>query len=437
NNLGEAMPNVMTPATWSLMQIFMADTMVFSAVQGHPLVGNIGGRAYMNVSLLATLAQAFGLGQQRFAEANKQVFGYVPAGLGVPTLPLGRWQIIREVLPQAVRMRRRVTANQPRLAAFLASAPERCTALRERATNARDAGELLALWENELMPFFRECSHMLEAGARRDGSVIVWVRRTLEQMVGEADTNALLAGLNGSGGQLASLGPLLGLTQLERGEIDRATFARTWGHRGPYEFEVSAPRPAEDPAWIDAQLAGLREAPLDVNGLLARQQTAQTAAWARLAARYPGKLARIRRKVAQAAEAYRMREAARSEVVRVFWPLRAFVQRAGALSGIGDDIFFLSIQEILALLRGERAALEHIPARRATFDHYVALPSYPAFIRGHFEPERWAADPARRSDVFDAAQTAAPTSATVSGFPGAAGVVEGRARVLDHAEDGG
>lgn len=436
NNLGEAMPNVMTPATWSLMQIFMADTLVFSTVQGHPMVGNIGGRAYMNLSLLATLAHAFGMGQQRFAETNKQVFGYVPAGLGVPLMPVGRWQIIREVLPQAVRMRRRVAANQARLAGFLASAPARSTALRERAANARDASDLLALWEKELLPFFRECSHMLEAGARRDGSVIVWVRRTLERLVGEADTNALLGGLNSGSGPLASLGPLVGLTQLERGEIDHATFAQSWGHRGPYEFEVSVPRPAEDPAWIDAQLTGLRDAPLDVDGLLARQQAPQTAAWARLAARYPGKLARIRRKVAQAGEAYRMREAARSEVVRVFWPLRAFVQRAGTLSGIGDDIFFLSIDEILVLLRGERAALKHIPSRRAAYQHYVTLPSYPAFIRGHFDPERWAADPARRSDVFDAARTAAPASATISGFPGAAGVVEGNARVLARAEDG-
>ena len=437
NNLGEAMPNVMTPATWSLMQKFMADTMVFSDIQGHPLAGNIGGRAYMNVSLLATLAQAFGMGQQRFADANKQVFGYVPAGLGVPHIPVGRWQLIREVLPLAVNMRRRVAANQPRLELFLASAPARATALRERAARARDANELLALWDQELMPFFTECSHMLEAGARRDGAVIVWVRRTLERLVGEADTNALLAGLNSGGGQLASLGPLLGLAQLQRGEIDRAAFAQSWGHRGPYEFEVSVPRPAEDPAWIDAQLAGLHDAPIDVNSLLARQQAAQTAAWARLAARYPGKLARLRRKVAQAAEAYRMREAARSEVVRVFWPLRAFVQRAGALTGTGGDIFFLRIEEILALLRGERAALGRIPARRAAYDRYAALPSYPAFIRGHFDPERWAADPARRSDVFDAAQTAAPASATISGFPGAAGVVEGRARVLARAEDGG
>ncbi len=96
---------------------------------------------------------------------------------------------------------------------------------------------------------------MLEAGARQDGNVIVYARGKLRDLVGEAETNALLSGLGSGAEGLASLGPLLGLTQLARGEIDRATFAQQYGHRGPHEFEVSTARPAEDPAWIDQQLA--------------------------------------------------------------------------------------------------------------------------------------------------------------------------------------
>ena len=63
--------------------------------------------------------------------------------------------------------------------------------------------------------------------------------------------NALTAGLGGQAGQLASLGLLDGLEQLAAGEIDRDTFNRRYGHRGPHEFEISLPRPGEDPAWID------------------------------------------------------------------------------------------------------------------------------------------------------------------------------------------
>ncbi len=435
-NVGEAVPDVMTPCTWSLIQIFMADTMAISSVDGYAMTGNIGGRFYMNLSMLATLAAAFGLSQQRFAEANEQVFGRVPDGLEMPQLPISRWRVLRSVLPVAVRLKRRVSANQRTLPVFLAAAPARCDALHARIATAAGPHDLIDLWHAELLPFFRQCSHMLEAGARRDGTVIVWCRRELRNLVGEADANALLSGLSAGASQLASLGPLLGLTQLARGEIDRATFARQYGHRGPHEFEVSAARPAEDPDWIDEQLAGLREAPLDVATLLARQKDAQSAAWERFRQRYPRKAATMRRRIDQAAAAFRDREAARSEVIRVFWALRAFVRRAGALTGQDDAIFFLSIDEILALLNGDDAALATVPARRATYARYCALPPYPTLIRGRFDPFQWAADPRRRGDLFDAQGDSAPADDAIRGFPGAAGVVEGRARVLTTAEEG-
>jgi pyruvate,water dikinase len=123
-------------------------------------------------------------------------------------------------------------------------------------------------------------------------------------------------------------------------------------------------------------------------------------------------------------------------VIRIFWVLRAFALRAGALAGQGDSIFFLSIDEILALFAGDSAPLAAIPARRAAYERYSALPPYPALIRGRFDPLQWAADPHRRSDVFDAQGGVAPASATVTGFPGAAGVVEGLARVVETAEAG-
>ena len=113
---------------------------------------------------------------------------------------------------------------------------------------------------------------MLEAGSKGDGGAFIKVRNTLRKLVGEADTNMLLLATDSGTNQLASLGPLQGLTQLMHGEIDRATFTRQYGHHSPHLFEISYPRPAEDPQWIDQQLAGLREAPTDIMTRLARQK---------------------------------------------------------------------------------------------------------------------------------------------------------------------
>src|SRR5439155_8635592 len=56
-NLGEGVPDVMTPCTWSLMQVLMEKAMAMTTFNGYHLVGNIGGRSYMNLSLLATIAR--------------------------------------------------------------------------------------------------------------------------------------------------------------------------------------------------------------------------------------------------------------------------------------------------------------------------------------------------------------------------------------------
>ncbi|WP_328817301.1 PEP-utilizing enzyme [Nonomuraea cypriaca] len=55
------------------------------------------------------------------------------------------------------------------------------------------------------------------------------------------------------------------------------------GHRGPHEFEVSVPRPGENPGWIDAQLAAMRDPRTDTEALLARQEKGREEAWARFA----------------------------------------------------------------------------------------------------------------------------------------------------------
>ena len=84
----------------------------------------------------------------------------------------------------------------------------------------------------------------------------------------------------------------------------------------------------------------------------------------------------------------------------------------------------------------DKAVLDEVPVRRATYEQYAALPPYPALIVGHFDPVRWAADPGRRSDLYDARGGTVPASDTVAGFPGAPGVVEGIARVIRSPEQG-
>lgn len=435
-NAGEAVPDVTTPCSRSLLDILFDDMMPTLFIGGYKPVGYIGGRLYMNLSVMMTIFAALGMKRKRLLEITGDIFGRVPDDLEIPVLPVSRWTVLRTMLPATLRNRKRIRGNIKKLPTFLATAPQHCEGLLTSVQAASSPTELITLWQNDLLPYFHECSYMLEAGSKGDGGAFIKVRNTLRKLVGDADTNTLLAATDAGIDQLASLGPLQGLTRLMQGEIDHATFARQYGHHSAHLFEISYPRPAEDPHWIDQQLAGLRAAPTDIMTLLARQKEEQEAAWGRFQRRYPRQAKKMRNKIARTRTSAQEREATRSEQARVFWPLRAFVLRAGELTGHGEQLFFLSIEEILALLKGDDTALASIPERQAIYADYCTLPSYPALIRGHFDPFQWAANPQRRSDVFDASGKSAPGSDAVTGFPGAPGTVEGRARVVFTVEEG-
>jgi phosphohistidine swiveling domain-containing protein len=399
-NVGEAVPSVTTPATWSLVS-----ALAMPPIDGHPVAGNIGGRFYLNLSLYHAVGAAFGL-REAVARMTAEVFGRVPDGVEVPPVPLSRMAVLRAV----VRFARQGAAHRKRMAAAVAGAPARCADLHARIAEADLAG-IRALWTSELEELLTLTAPTLDAGARMGGPGRA--RKVLRELVGEDEATTLLTGLHGGGGELASLGPLVGLAGLRAGEIGRDEHTAAWGHRCPDEFELAAPRPAEDPGWPENA-----PDPGDPGALLARQARARDAAWRRLEQRHPGKARKVRALLAAAAASGRLRELARSELIRVVGVLRAFLLRVRELTG--HDVFFLTFAEVAALLAGDDSATSAVPARRAAYDRYRALPPYPSLIRGRFDP-------------FD--QRPAGDGA-ITGFPGVAGVVEGLVRVVATPVDG-
>ena len=401
-NLGEALPDVMTPATWSFIELLMRWMTFPPGVPGYRGYGRIGGRFYVNVSMSMALEALIGISPRRFVALFGPVLGRLPPLGEIPRARLPRWKASRLTPPATFALLRRVNANAKRMPRFLADAPGRCDRLRAEIEQTGDAAALAGLWPAKVRPLLVEAADMLAAAASGDGTTLVSAPGKLAALVGEADAALLLSGQpSDEGVSLASLGPVVGLARLARGEIDRDAFTRDYGHRGAHEVELSIPRPAEDPGWVDDQLAALGGAARDADALLATQQAARTAAWERLSRRDPRKATAARKLITRWASAARGREAARSELVRSVWVARTWVLRAGELTGHGDDMFFLELPEVFGLLRGERALLDQVPGRRAVYEAYRALPSYPALIRGRFDPARWAADPHRRVDYYN------------------------------------
>lgn len=435
-NFGEAVPDVMTPMTWSLLQLYGREAFTIPLPGQHPLFGNIGGRFYMNASLAASMFTALGYSQERIAAQMREFFGYLPADTAVPLIPFSRWAVLRAVLNSAPAAIRRVRRDRKRLAAATAVMPQQAAMFQARIAAAETPADLLTVWW-ELEAALRDACQLLQAGTGQFEDLVRPLRQKLVKWTDEETANTLLSGFSQGSDQLASLGPVIGLWRVQQGQMDEAAYLQQYGHRSAHEFELAWPRPYEEPDWLAQQQANL--AAVDVPALLARQEAGKAAAWARFAQQQPRRVAKMQTQLAQVAAAARNREAIRSEIIRLVGVVRQFALRAAELTGLGDTVFFLRLEEMAAVLGGDRTAeaiastaVAHIPIRQQAHERLSALPVYPGIIHGRFDPHAWAKDP----KSFGNPSGLVTGANTITGFPGAAGVVEGVVRRLDAPEQG-
>ncbi|PFG18273.1 pyruvate,water dikinase [Propionicimonas paludicola] len=431
-NLSEANPVPQTPLTISLMRYQQANGGPSMAIRGREMAGYIGGRPYANLSVQITARRG------RNAKATpREVYqkmagwwGELPSQVPVTLVPMtqtdwqdsGLW-----LLGSLVKM----VGYRRQLDGYLARNPDDCRRLSDEIAASRTADELLTLWHGQLLPAAIR-SFWMTIALSSDGPA--QLEAELRARYDAQLVSALFGNLSGLAGRLESLGPSLGLAEVRAGRLAPADYLARFGHRGVNEIELAWPRPVEDPNWLDAQLAAATGIELD--DLAARRAAGYQQALSSLPAK---ERAGVERKLRRAARQAAAREAARSEGVRGTWVLRRFALRAGELLGLGLDVFYLTIEELLAGLGGQPVDRELLAERRARHQQLLELPQLPAVIYGAFDPLAWADDPNRRADywVFGSGERSSDRAedsedpALVHGFAGAVGQVEGVVRRLD------
>lgn len=442
-NIGETLSDVLTPFTWSLIS---ANFEQMNVMPEYPLVGNIGGRGYNNNSVLATVLRAMGRNIDDLLKEMGGLSDEYKDNLPKIILPLPKPAFL-PLLIRGIKIRKKQSEGVNNISTFLSENPAWCRRMFERISKTSMKSELADLASEETIPYSQQSFWIVIGSAWDYGEYVGKLRRELVELVGPDDADKLFSSVSNEVELLASLGPIVGLTQLERGEINQADYLERWGHRGPHESEVSTPRPAEDPGWLEQQLAVLRQSPVDVDTLLLQRRVEFQAALKRFQDRYPHRAESLQKRLEIVAQKARAREAVRSELVRVVWVARAWGLQAGKLTGLNEDIFFLTIDETISLLRDEDVLVETISARKETFRRYQALPPYPLVIRGHFDPFQWASDPNQRTDfaetdgvmariIADTNRDHPERTTVIYGASGSAGVAEGYVRRLDSPEDG-
>jgi phosphohistidine swiveling domain-containing protein len=437
-NVGEATAVVMTPLTWSIIR---ASYDQLKIVPGYSLVGNIGGRAYLNSTVLAHMLIAM---HMNVKEQAREAGGVPEEAMEIflktltPLPGASRLNIIFNALKSAIKQKNALR----HLSRFVVENPAWCRSVYSCFNAMPSIDGLSSVYRQVLEPRLLKSFLGVWVSATRNMAYTGRLRHELIELIGPSDADTLLSGVSQQDELLASLGPVVGLSRLARGEITREAYLEQWGHRFEAECEFYFPRPLENPEWLDMKLAEFSKYPVDVDAMLAARKEEFDAAWDRFQKRYPGQAKSMRRQLDRAAEYARMREAVRSEFLRLAWVIRTWILRVASLTGIGDDVFFLTRDELMESLSGKKINMAYLPARRYTYVRYKDLPCYPVAIFGRFNPFKWATDPKRRNDMFDSSGRyydlvdASLRGNVIIGMPGAAGSVEGFVRRLYSPDEG-
>lgn len=227
-------------------------------------------------------------------------------------------------------------------------------------------------------------------------------------------------------------------------------FLTAFGHRGVYEMEISNPRWSEEPRFVLETVRGhLRDGlpaadPRESARAKARAAEAEVAANLRLSPRYP----LYRFLLRKAREAMRLREGAKSALVRLVTPARltalAIGKRLAArqLLERPEEVFYLTGDEIASLLASQwdgRGLRETIAHRQAQRTEWEGLPA-PDVLMG----ERAVVNQRAELDLTGlqrgnagAERPAADPDGLLHGVAVSSGEAEGPARLIRHPDEGG
>lgn len=435
-NIGEALSGVFTPLAWTVFRAYLqGSTPVF--YPGHISFGNICGRAYANFGEYAAAFNRTGFKREMALRLVEHISGQVPDDIRIPPCSMTWMDALLALLTYIADYYRMMILERISRTRYLKFLSIQNREVMGRINAVTDGAGLAYIYRSMIVKIARG-SQFYTVMFANQAQILNLIQPRLKKIAGAQDATALLSGISDHDEQLESMRPLVDIARVSRGEMDREEYISRYGYRGIHEGDIASPKPIEDPGWLDRQLSAYAAEAAAAEAMRDKQVRLHREARQRLIKKYPMR-GRLYLRFVELFNGYsRLRELYRSRLTESLYTLRRWALKAGELLGMDEDVFLLTLDELLALLKGKDCpALETIPQRRTTYERYRSYPPYPAYIRGRFDPEPWLHDPRRRSDRFGTDSTEPVTMAgkVLYGRPGAGGIVEGTVRILKSIED--
>ncbi|MBO4636190.1 MAG: hypothetical protein J5685_03505 [Clostridiales bacterium] len=426
-NVGEIFMQPVSPITFSVLE------KINGFLELPDWLDNICGQPYMNISVMCSAMVSFGKTEEQAFEIFKDLVGNVPEGVKVPVSFFDKKAFLKRIKTILFSKNRSKLSKKEKMQ-VVRDLPDICRSVIKELRAVKSESELLSYWDNDMLPGLNDAFASIFTACGTSMIPLFSTRKKITEIAGSDTANRLCGGFIGT---LESMKPMLLIEDVIRGDMTRDQYVEICGHRSVNEMELMEPRPYEREGYPDDLLEERKRSGTDLHEMLNKQKEEFDEALTEFKSKYPSRSKWIDKELMKYSKANAFREDIRSKGVWIFCVFREFLLSFGRITGISDDVFMLTMDEVFDCLRGDRSCFAYIPERKKTFEEYRTYPMFPSLILGRFEPSRWMEDDDRRRDFYceEMLPQNGKISSDVKGFPGARGTVSGVVRVVTDVRD--
>lgn len=418
-NVGEIFLRPVSPATYGIVSII-------ANALGIPLISNVLGQLYLNISGLCSMLVSFGFTKEKAINALSELTGGIPQDLDIPIYPFNKQNLL-------IKTFKLVTGGMFRKDKtdfgkdFKNRIPEIGNEIISEIRSVSTSDELNSIFDKKCTPFLNKTLSAIMTGLSLQ--TLFASRKKLEAVCGGELADRLLSDCS-ENGNIESLGSLLAVDDVINGKMSKEEYTARYGHRHADEMELSVPYPYEDPNFPENVIEDYIKSGIDVRKMKAEQEKRRLDAVKNFKQLYPSKSKWLDKLLKKYSEAVYTREKVRSDALRIMCVIREFYLKAGQLTGLDDDIFLLYFDEVKTYISGNNICAEKIPLRKENYAEQLKMPNFPSVICGRFTVSEWRQSGGNGGYYRFGEACSEVDKNVISGVAGSCGQAEGYARVL-------
>ena len=419
-NVGEIFLRPVSPVTYGII------TSLIDAL-GIPLISNVCGQLYLNISGLCSMIMAFGASKEKAFKSISELVGGIPSDIDIPVYPFDKKEFLKKIMGLLTGAPAKNIEKYDFGKNFKEHIIEIGNELIAEIRSASSAEKLCETWNGKCEPYMMKTLSAIATSLSLNS--LFSTREKLTKICGEELADKLLSDSSGNG-NIESIGTLLALDDTANGRMTREEYISRYGHRHADEMELSMPYPYEDPDFPENAVEDYISSGINAYEMKSAQELRHKNAVIEFKRLYPSKASWLDKALKKYSAAVYDREKVRSDALRLFCVIREYLLKAGELTGLGDDIFMLYLNEVKKYLSGKTEVSEKIAVRRKNYNAQMAMPNFPSVICGRFTYDEWRQSGGAAGFYRFGESCSDKTDGVIKGVAGSCGQAEGIVRVL-------